>query len=247
MDKTHPLENKRAIVSGASRGIGRAIAERLRDLGAHVVGTATTEKGASAISEFLGSGRGLVLDVSQLSSVQAFAQAYQDGEGTPDILVNNAGVAKDNLFLRMRDEEWQRVIETNLSSVYRLSKAFVRSMVKAKSGRIINIGSVVASTGNVGQANYVASKAGLEGFTRALALELGARNITVNTVAPGFIVTDMTRGLSEDVSAQLLTRIPLGRFGTAQEVADAVAFLAGDEGAYITGSTIHVNGGMYLG
>lgn len=241
------LKDKKAIVSGASRGIGRAIAERFNALGVHVVGTATTEQGASAITKFLGDGCGRVLDVSDASSVKDFADAYLQGDGTPDILVNNAGITRDNIFLRMQDEEWEKVMATNLDSVYRMSRAFVRAMVKARSGRIINIGSVVASTGNGGQANYVASKAAIEGLTRALALELGARNITVNTVAPGFIETDMTKNIPEDSAKRLLTRVPLGRFGRPSEIADSVVFLASERANYITGIVMHVNGGMYLG
>jgi 3-oxoacyl-[acyl-carrier protein] reductase len=240
------LKNKRAIVSGASRGIGRAIARKLHSLGAHVVGTATSEKGAKAISEFLGEGCGRVLDVSQTDSIESFSKAYLEEAAAPDILVNNAGITKDNILLRMREEEWEQVISTNLSSAYRMARVFARSMVKARYGRIINVGSVVASVGNLGQANYVASKAGLEGLTRAMALELGARNITVNAVAPGFIVTDMTDGLPEETAKLLMSRIPLARFGKPEEVADAVAFLASDTACYITGTVMHVNGGMYM-
>lgn len=246
MTTTQPLKDRRAIVTGASRGIGRAISERLKELGASVVGTATTPKGADEISTRLGTERGRVLDVGEVSSVEQFVSHYQDNDGTPDILVNNAGIARDNLLIRMSEEEWQQVINTNLGSIYRMSKAFARPMMKAKSGRIINISSVLSSTGNPGQANYVASKSGLEGCTRVLALELGARNITVNAVAPGFIMTDMTENIPQAVRDQLKERIPLGRFGEPEEVADVVAFLAGDQAAYITGAVIHVNGGMYL-
>ena len=240
------LKGQHAIVTGASRGIGCAIAKRLHALGAQVVGTATSEQGAATISKFLGNGCGRVLDVSQPSSVKDFSENYLDKEGTPHILVNNAGITKDNLFLRMREEEWEQVISTNLDSAYRMTRAFVRAMVKARFGRVINVGSVVASIGNLGQANYIASKAGLEGLTRALALELGARNITINAVAPGFIQTDMTKDLPKETAEMLESRIPLGRLGTPEEVADCVAFLASDLAKYITGVVMHVNGGMYM-
>lgn len=243
---TTSLQNKKAIVSGASRGIGRAIAEALSSAGATVSGTATTDKGAKAIASFLGKDCGYVLDVSNTDSVAQFAANYKQQHGTADILVNNAGITRDNLLMRMSEDEWQQVINTNLNSAFRMSKIFMRDMIKARHGRIINISSVVASTGNGGQANYAASKSGLEGLGRAMALELGSRQITVNTVAPGFIETDMTNELASSVRDSLKERIPLKRFGKTTEVAALVVFLASDQAAYITGATIHVNGGMYL-
>jgi len=241
------LEQQVALVTGASRGIGAAIAQTLGEAGATVIGTATSEAGAAAISEVLGDrGRGLVLDVANDESVQAMLKDIQGQEGAPTIVVNNAGITRDNLLMRMKPEEWDDVISTNLSGVFRVSKAVLRGMMKAKRGRIINIASVIAVMGNAGQANYGAAKAGIIGFTKSLAREVGSRNITVNVVAPGFIDTDMTRVLTEDQRAAMLTQVPLGRLGEAQDIACAVAFLASDAGAYITGETLHVNGGMLM-
>lgn len=244
------MQDKVAIVTGASRGIGAAIAEKLGAAGAVIIGTATTEKGAATISErFVQQGvkgSGMVLNVMQPDSVAELLQAVQEQFGTPQILVNNAGITRDNLLMRMSDEEWSEVINTNLNAVFRLSKACLRGMMKARWGRIINISSVVGSMGNAGQANYAATKAGVGGFARALAREVGSRGITVNTVAPGFIDTDMTRDLPEANKTQMLSQIPLGRLGEPAEIAAVVEFLAGDSGSYITGETIHVNGGMYM-
>lgn len=236
-----------ALVTGASRGIGRAIAERLAEDGFFVVGTATTDSGAEAISAFLAeNGVGKKLNVADAELIADFIKAVNDEIGTPTILVNNAGITRDNLLMRMKDEEWDDIINTNLSSVFRMSKAVLRGMMKAKTGRIINISSVVGSTGNAGQANYAAAKAGMIGFTKSMAKEVGSRNITVNTVAPGFIDTDMTRELSDDIKNALLAGIPLARLGEAKEIAHAVSFLASEGAAYITGETIHVNGGMFM-
>lgn len=236
-----------ALVTGASRGIGRAIAERLASDGFFVVGTATTENGAQAISAYLGeNGKGLKLDVSDAESVAEVTKLVNDDYGTPVVLVNNAGITRDNLLMRMKDEEWDSIISTNLTSVYRMSKAVLRGMMKAKTGRIINISSVVGSTGNAGQANYAAAKAGIVGFTKSMAKEVGSRNITVNTIAPGFIDTDMTKELSDDIRQSLLSSIPLGRLGEPEEIAHAVSFLASPSASYITGETLHVNGGMYM-
>lgn len=236
-----------ALVTGASRGIGRAIAEKLAEDGFFVLGTATTENGAAAISAYLGeNGKGLMLDVSNAESVENVMKQITDKFGTPHVLVNNAGITRDNLLMRMKDEEWDDIISTNLTSVFRMSKAVLRGMMKAKTGRIINISSVVGSTGNAGQANYAAAKAGMIGFTKSMAKEVGSRNITVNTVAPGFIDTDMTKELSEEIKNNLLSAIPLGRLGDAKEIAHAVSFLASDGAAYITGETLHVNGGMFM-
>lgn len=244
------MSSRVCLVTGASRGIGAAIADALGAAGHVVVGTATTQAGADAIGERLAdrgiSGGGLVLDVGSGESLEAVITAVGERYGAPLILVNNAGITRDNIVLRMKDEEWSRVIDTNLSAIFRISKAVLRVMTKARWGRIINISSVVGSMGNVGQANYAASKAGTEGFTRALAREIGSRAITVNCVAPGFIDTDMTRGLPEAQRQKLLEQIPVGRLGAASEVAALVAFLASDAAAYITGETIHVNGGMYM-
>lgn len=244
------MQGKIALVTGASRGIGKAIATRLANQGLIVVGTATTEAGAQAISDYLSSqgaqGLGMVLDVSDSASVDHAISQVQQHFGDPLILVNNAGITRDTLMLRMKDDDWETVINTNLSSIYRVSKACLKGMTKARWGRIINISSVVASSGNPGQANYAAAKAGLEGFSRALAREIGSRNITVNAVAPGFIETDMTHGLTEEHKAAMLSQIPLGRMGRPEEIAAVVAFLASDDGAYITGTTMHVNGGMYM-
>jgi len=236
-----------ALVTGASRGIGRAIAERLVKDGFFVVGTATTAGGAEAISAFLGeSGRGLTLNVADPKSVEEVLKSINEDFGAPAVLVNNAGITRDNLLMRMKDEEWDDIINTNLTSVFRMSKAVLRGMMKAKTGRIINISSVVGATGNAGQANYAAAKAGMVGFAKSLAKEVGSRNITVNTVAPGFIDTDMTKELSDDIKNNLLASIPLSRLGDAQEIAHAVSFLASEGAGYITGETLHVNGGMFM-
>jgi 3-oxoacyl-[acyl-carrier protein] reductase len=244
------LKGEVALVTGASRGIGRAIAMGLAAQGAAVAGTATTAAGAQAIERSLvdagHSGIGLVLDVSDQGSVEAAVSAVVNRLSTPTILVNNAGITRDNLLMRMRDEEWDAVIETNLGSVYRVSKACLRGMTKARKGRIINIASVVGATGNAGQTNYAAAKAGMMGFTKSLAREVGSRAITVNCVAPGAIDTDMTRALSEAHRDALLGTIPLGRLGQPEEIADVVVFLASPAGAYITGETLHVNGGMHM-
>ncbi|MDE2090159.1 MAG: 3-oxoacyl-ACP reductase FabG [Gammaproteobacteria bacterium] len=244
------LENEIALVTGASRGIGRAIALELGRRAATVVGTATTPSGAQAIDQMLHEhdirGAGQVLDVTDPASIDALMETMEKHHEVPTILVNNAGITRDNLLIRMKDEEWNAIIETNLSSVYRLSKACIKGMMKARKGRIINIASVVAAMGNPGQSNYAAAKAGIIGFGKALAREVGSRGITVNTVAPGFIDTDMTRALAPERKAALLNEIPLNRLGNAEEVAYAVAFLASAEAAYITGHTLHVNGGMYM-
>jgi 3-oxoacyl-[acyl-carrier protein] reductase len=244
------LENEIALVTGASRGIGRAIAIELGRRGARVIGTATSEPGARAIDEYLGAaqigGRGVVLDVANAASVEACFKDVDGREGTPTILVNNAGVTRDGLLMRMSADDWQTVIETDLSAVYRTCKAVMRGMMKARRGRIINIASVVGVMGNAGQANYAAAKAGMIGFTKSLAREVGSRGITVNVVAPGFIVTDMTEALGEAARASLLGQVPLGRLGAAEDIAHAVAFLASPEAGYITGETLHVNGGMYM-
>lgn len=245
------LVNQVALVTGASRGIGRAIAEELARQGATVVGTATTEAGAAAISAYLAdigpaAGKGVVLNVTDAARCAAVVDEVQKTYGGLAILVNNAGITKDQLAMRMKDEEWDDVIATNLSAVGRLSRAVLRGMMKAKTGRIISITSVVASTGNPGQMNYAAAKAGVEGMSRALAREIGSRNITVNCIAPGFIDTDMTKALSAEQHANLLTQIPLARLGTPADIAAACAFLASPQAAYITGTTLHVNGGMYL-
>jgi 3-oxoacyl-[acyl-carrier protein] reductase len=243
-------DNELAFVTGASRGIGRAIALELGRRGARVVGTATSEAGAAAISQALAeagiAGRGAVLDVSAASSVEQCFKDVEANEGTPSILVNNAGVTRDGLLLRMSAEDWQSVIETDLSAVYRTCKAVMRGMMKARRGRIVNIASVIAVMGNAGQCNYAAAKAGMIGFSKSLAREVGSRGITVNVVAPGFIVTDMTDALSEENRAALLGQVPLGRLGSPDDVAQAVAFLASPQAAYITGETLHVNGGMYM-
>lgn len=241
------MVKKIALVTGASRGIGRAIAERLAEDGFFVVGTATSDSGAEAISAFLAeNGTGKKLDVANAESIAEFIKAVNDDIGTPAVLVNNAGITRDNLLMRMKDEEWDDIINTNLTSVFRMSKAVLRGMMKAKTGRIINISSVVGSTGNAGQANYAAAKAGMIGFAKSMAKEVGSRNITINTVAPGFIDTDMTRELSDEIKNALLAGIPLARLGEAKEIAHTVSFLASDGAAYITGETIHVNGGMFM-
>lgn len=241
------FDGKIALVTGASRGIGRAIAEKLIACGATVIGTATSENGAKAISEYLGDkGKGFVLNVTETDSIEKFLADVRAEFGEIDILVNNAGITRDNLLMRMKDDEWQDIIVTNLSSVFRLSKAVMRAMMKKRYGRIITIGSVVGTMGNAGQANYAAAKAGVIGFSKSLAREVASRGITVNVVAPGFIETDMTRALTEDQRAGILSQVPANRLGDAKEIASAVAFLASDEASYITGETLHVNGGMYM-
>ena len=241
------MQGKIALVTGATRGIGRAVAEELASRGAFVIGTATSEKGAESISAYLGEkGRGLVLNVADQASIDAVLEYIKQEFGDIDILVNNAGITRDNLLMRMKDEEWFDILQTNLSSVYHLSKAMLRTMMKKRFGRIINIGSVVGSMGNAGQTNYCAAKAGLIGFSKALAKEVASRGITVNVVAPGFLATDMTDVLSEELKNNLLTQIPAGRLGEPKDIAKAVAFLASDDAAYINGTTLHVNGGMYM-
>ncbi|MGJ0627171.1 3-oxoacyl-ACP reductase FabG [Xenorhabdus bovienii] len=241
------FDGKIALVTGASRGIGRSIAELLVERGARVIGTATSENGAEAISAYLGDkGKGFVLNVTDSESVEKALSNIRAEFGEIDILVNNAGITRDNLLMRMKDGEWQDIIDTNLSSIFRLSKAVMRSMMKKRYGRIISIGSVVGTMGNAGQANYAAAKAGVIGFSKSLAREVASRGITVNVVAPGFIETDMTRALTDDQRAGILSEIPASRLGNAKEIASAVAFLASDEAAYITGETLHVNGGMYM-
>ncbi|WP_233112500.1 3-oxoacyl-ACP reductase FabG [Aggregatibacter actinomycetemcomitans] len=241
------MQGKIALVTGATRGIGRAVAEELASKGAFVIGTATSEKGAETISAYLGEkGRGLVLNVADQASIEGVLERIKKEFGDIDILVNNAGITRDNLLMRMKDEEWFDILQTNLSSVYHLSKAMLRSMMKKRFGRIINIGSVVGSSGNPGQSNYCAAKAGLVGFSKALAKEVASRGITVNVVAPGFIATDMTEVLSEELKNNLLTQIPAGRLGEPKDIAKTVAFLASDDAAYINGITLHVNGGMYM-
>ncbi|WP_175922226.1 3-oxoacyl-ACP reductase FabG [Burkholderia latens] len=248
MDKT--LDKQVAIVTGASRGIGRAIALELARLGATVIGTATSESGAAAITAGFAeagvTGRGAVLNVNDAAAAEALIDATVKEFGALNVLVNNAGITQDQLAMRMKDEDWDAVIDTNLKSVFRLSRAVLRPMMKARGGRIINITSVVGSAGNPGQANYAAAKAGVAGMTRALAREIGSRGITVNCVAPGFIDTDMTKTLPEEQQAALKTQIPLGRLGSPEDIAHAVAFLASPQAGYITGTTLHVNGGMYM-
>jgi 3-oxoacyl-[acyl-carrier protein] reductase len=245
------LHNQVALVTGASRGIGRAVAQHLAKLGAKVIGTATSEAGAAAITEYLHAispeaGKGVVLNVNDGPASLALIDATQKEYGTVTILVNNAGITQDQLAMRMKDEEWDAVIATNLTAVGRLSRAVLRGMMKAKHGRIINITSVVGSAGNPGQMNYAAAKAGVAGMSRALAREIGSRNITVNCIAPGFIDTDMTKALNEQQIAGLLQQIPLGRFGLPEDIAAAVGFLASSHASYVTGTTLHVNGGMYM-
>lgn len=245
------LNDQVALVTGASRGIGRAIAQELARQGAKVVGTATTESGAAAISEYLQAirpecGKGVVLNVNDVAGCATVVEDTQKTVGSISILVNNAGITQDQLAMRMKEEEWDAVIATNLSAVARLSRAVLRGMMKAKHGRIINITSVVGSAGNAGQMNYAAAKAGVAGMSRALAREIGSRNITVNCIAPGFIDTDMTKALNEQQIAALLQQIPLGRFGLPEDIAAAVSFLASPQAGYITGTTLHVNGGMYM-
>lgn len=251
MSEQQDLEGKVALVTGASRGIGAAIADMLGKAGATVVGTATTAEGAERISARFKDkgivGCGMALNVTEAESISTVISAIKEAYGAPLILVNNAGITRDNLLMRMKDEEWSDVIETNLNAVYRLCKACVKGMTKARWGRIITISSVVGSMGNAGQANYAATKAGVAGLGRALAKELGSRNITVNTVAPGFIDTDMTKDLPEANREAMLGSIPLARLGQPEEIASVVSFLAGAGGGYITGETIQVNGGMYMG
>lgn len=244
------LENEIALVTGASRGIGRAIALALGRAGAITLGTATTERGVAAIDEHFYTagikGRGILLDVTIPERIDSVVKGITETEGAPTILVNNAGITRDNLMLRMKDDEWQQILDTNLTSVFRLTRACLRAMTKARKGRIITIGSVVGTMGNPGQCNYAAAKAGILGFTKALAREVGGRGVTVNVVAPGFIDTDMTRALTENQRQGLLGMIPLGRLGTPDEVANAVVFLASPAASYITGETLHINGGMFM-
>jgi 3-oxoacyl-[acyl-carrier protein] reductase len=242
------LKDKVALVTGASRGIGKAIALELAARGATVVGTATTEAGAQAVTAMLAphGGRGVVLNVTDAPACDALIDSLTKEAAGLHILVNNAGITRDNLAMRMKDEDWDAVLQTNLSAVFRLSRAVMRGMMKARWGRIINITSVVGSSGNPGQANYAAAKAGVAGMSRALARELGSRGVTVNCVAPGFIETDMTNALDDTQTAALLGQIPLGRLGSAADIAHAVAFLASPNASYITGTTLHVNGGMYM-
>ena len=247
---TKELENEIALVTGASRGIGLAIAHELGRQGATVIGSATSNDGAAKISEQLKAagirGQGVVLNVTDQGSIDSTLTEIQNAWGAPSILVNNAGITRDNLLMRMKEDEWDAIMDTNLKSVFRMSKAVLRGMTKARKGRIISISSIVGTTGNPGQCNYAAAKAAVAGFTKSLAREIGSRNITVNAVAPGFIDTDMTRALPEAVRNELLTQIPLGRLGQAEEIAQAVAFLASPRASYITGTTLHVNGGMYM-
>ncbi|QFU22481.1 3-oxoacyl-ACP reductase FabG [Shewanella eurypsychrophilus] len=247
MSVTIDLTGKVALVTGASRGIGRAVAETLVSAGATVVGTATSERGAAAIQEYLGdNGFGLVLNVTDADSVAELFSTIKEKVGDVSILVNNAGITRDNLLMRMKEDEWSDIIDTNLTSIFRTSKAVMRPMMKKRHGRIINIGSVVGSMGNPGQTNYCAAKAGLLGFTKSLAKEVASRQITVNAIAPGFIQTDMTDGLTEEQQQAIMSQVPMERLGQAQEIANTVLFLASDSAAYITGETIHVNGGMYM-
>jgi 3-oxoacyl-[acyl-carrier protein] reductase len=244
------LAGEVVLLTGASRGIGRAILEQLASLGATVIGTATTAEGAQAITQRLqdkgGNGRGAQLDVTDASACDALVDEIVKAHGKLSVLVNNAGITRDTLAMRMKDDDWAAVIDTNLSAVFRLSRAVLRSMMRAKHGRIINITSVVGSSGNAGQANYAAAKAGVAGMTRALAREVGSRGITVNCIAPGFIDTDMTRALTEQQTQALLAQIPLGRLGQPEDIASMVAFLASPAGSYVSGATVHVNGGMFM-
>ncbi|MGO3128277.1 MAG: 3-oxoacyl-ACP reductase FabG [Luteimonas sp.] len=243
-----PLSGEIVLVTGASRGIGAAIADTLAAQGATVIGTATSEAGAAKIGERLSThgGHGRVLDVSQAGAIEALVESIASEFGAISILVNNAGITRDNLLMRMKDEDWQAILDTNLTSVYRSSKAVMRGMMKARRGRIINIASVIGVTGNAGQANYAAAKAGIIAFSKSLAKEIGSRGVTVNVVAPGFIATDMTRDLPDASKEALIQQIALGRLGEPDDIAQAVAFLAGPSAAYITGETLHVNGGMYM-
>ena len=241
------MKDKVVLVTGASRGIGRAIAENFAELGATVLGTATSESGANAISDYLGdSGKGFVLNVTENDSIAALFDAIKAQYGVVDVLVNNAGITRDNLLMRMKDDEWSDIIETNLTPIFKMSKAALRPMMKKRAGRIINIGSVVGTMGNAGQTNYAAAKAGVIGFTKSMAREVASRGITVNTVAPGFIETDMTKALTDEQRASTLSAVPAGRLGLPKEIAATVVFLASEGAAYINGETIHVNGGMYM-
>ena len=244
------MENKITLITGASRGIGQAIAIKMGQSGAVVIGTATTENGASAINQYLEKsgikGMGIALNVNDAEQINHALQTIREKFGEVEILVNNAGITRDNLLVRMKDEEWDDILETDLKSVFRLSRAVLRAMMKARYGRIINISSVVGAMGNLGQTNYAAAKAGIFGFSKSLAREVGSRNITVNCVAPGFIDTDMTRALADEFQQSLIQHVPLGRLGRPEEVASAVAFLASSAAGYITGTTLHVNGGMYM-
>ncbi|MAW03881.1 MAG: 3-oxoacyl-ACP reductase [Alteromonas sp.] len=243
------LDGKIALVTGASRGIGKAIATQLAEQGATVIGTATSENGAQAISDYLSEfgGKGFALNVTDKESVDTTIKAINEAHGGIDILVNNAGITRDNLLMRMKDDEWQDIIDTNLTSIFTLSKAVLRGMMKKRFGRIVNIGSVVGSAGNAGQANYAAAKAGVIGFSKSMAREVASRGITINVVAPGFIDTDMTKALTDDQKEAIFKDIPANRLGEPDEIAATVAFLVSDGAAYITGETIHVNGGMYMG
>ena len=243
------LDGKIALVTGASRGIGKAIATQLAQQGATVIGTATSENGAQAISDYLSEfgGKGFALNVTEKESVDTTIKAINEAHGGIDILVNNAGITRDNLLMRMKDDEWQDIIDTNLTSIFTLSKAVLRGMMKKRFGRIVNIGSVVGSAGNAGQANYAAAKAGVIGFSKSMAREVASRGITINVVAPGFIDTDMTKALTDDQKVAIFKDIPANRLGEPDEIAATVAFLVSDGAAYITGETIHVNGGMYMG
>lgn len=242
------LDGSIALVTGASRGIGRAIAERLVADGATVIGTATSEKGAQDISDYLqNNGEGKVLNVADPESMQTLLNEVTEKHGAVDILVNNAGITRDNLLMRMKDEEWQSIMDTNLTSIFKMSKAVLRGMMKKRKGRIVNIGSVVGSTGNGGQANYAAAKAGVIGFSKSMAREVASRGITINVVAPGFIDTDMTKALTDEQKEGIFKDIPANRLGDPKEIAATVGFLVSDDAAYITGETIHVNGGMYMG
>jgi 3-oxoacyl-[acyl-carrier protein] reductase len=244
------FEEQTALITGATRGIGRAILIELGQKGAYVIGTATSEKGVESIEATIKEhglkGEASVLDVSSTDSVDQFVAQLAEAKQTPTILINNAGITRDNLLMRMKADEWDDVIQTNLNSIYRMSKAFMRGMMKARYGRIINIGSVVGLTGNPGQTNYCASKGGVQSFSKALAQEIGSRGVTVNVIAPGFIDTDMTDALEEDQQKALLTRIPTGRIGKVEDIASAVSFLASEQAGYITGETLNVNGGMYM-
>ena len=243
------LEGKIVLVTGASRGIGKAIALTIGSSGATVIGTATSEEGADNISKMLSineiSGKGIVLDVRDNDQISSLGESIKKDFGSIDILVNNAGITRDNILLRMKEDEWEDIINTNLSSIYKMSKSVLRGMIKQRSGRIISITSVVGAMGNAGQSNYAAAKAGIIGFTKSLAREVGVRGITVNAIAPGFIETDMTSSLPDNQKEALASQVPMGRLGTADEIAQAVLFLASDGGSYITGQTLHVNGGMY--
>ena len=243
------LQGKIALVTGASRGIGKAIATQLAAQGATVIGTATSEGGADAISEYLAvsGGKGMKLNVTEEGAVDALVKAITEEFGAVEILINNAGITRDNLLMRMKDEEWQAIIDTNVTAIFSLSKAVLRGMMKKRCGRIVNVGSVVGSSGNAGQANYAAAKAGVIGFSKSLAREVASRGITVNVVAPGFIDTDMTKALSDEQREAIFKDIPANRLGQPEEVAATVAFLVSDGAAYISGETIHVNGGMYMG